>query len=66
MPEIQDVFNTVTPTRLSPNQCKAFYSIRNCRSSALGSHVDKVYDSLDYGVCKKVPSSCPPFWFYQD
>jgi len=39
-PELQDIFNAVTPSLLSPDQYSAFFSIRNCRTSILGSHVD--------------------------
>ncbi len=40
MLELQDIFNAVTPSNLSFDQGKAFYSIRNCRTAILGSHVD--------------------------
>ena len=41
MPEVQDIFNVVSLSGLSPDQRKAFSAIKNCRSGLLGSHVDR-------------------------
>lgn len=61
MTELQDIFNAVTPSGLSPDQCKAFYSIRNCRTSILGSHVDGCtgcgHLAVSYNSCRN--RHCP-------
>ncbi len=61
MVELQDVFNAISPTGLSPDQRKAFYAIRNCRSTALGSHVDRCcscgHINISYNSCRN--RHCP-------
>lgn len=61
MPEIQDIFNVITPEGLSPQQHKAFYSIKNCRTSTLGSHVDRCnscgHIDISYNSCRN--KHCP-------
>jgi len=61
MPEIQDIFKSLTPSSLSPDQKKAFYAIRGCRTPNIGSHVDRC-DScghlhISYNSCRN--RHCP-------
>jgi hypothetical protein len=39
MYNIQEIFNTFDPPVMSPDQHKAFYAIKHCRTSVLGSHI---------------------------
>ncbi|NSW92907.1 MAG: IS91 family transposase [Firmicutes bacterium] len=61
MPEIQDVFNAVKPYGLSPDQRKAFYAIRSCRTDTLGSHTDRCsscgHIHISYNSCRN--RHCP-------
>lgn len=61
MPEIQDIFNLIKPTGLSPDQSKAFFSIANCRTDKLGSHVDRCDScesiTISYNSCRN--RHCP-------
>lgn len=41
MADIQDIFNSIIPIKLSPDQKKAFYSIKSCRTEGIGSHIDR-------------------------
>ena len=61
MPEIQDIFSSLKPSSLSLEQNKAFYSIRNCRTDQLGSHVDRCDSckniTISYNSCRN--RHCP-------
>lgn len=61
MPEIQDIFNAIKPVGLSPDQKKAFYSIRSCRTDSVGSHADHCnscgYIHISYNSCRN--RHCP-------
>jgi len=61
MPEIQNIFNSFKPLSLSPNQKKAFYAIKSCRTESIGSHIDRC-DScghlhISYNSCRN--RHCP-------
>ena len=61
MHKIQQIFKSSTPMRLSKEQQKAFNSIKNCRTAALGAHVDvcpscKEID-ISYNSCRN--RHCP-------
>jgi len=61
MPEIQDIFNSLTPVGLSPDQKKAFYAIRSCRTESIGSHIDRCNScghlQISYNSCRN--RHCP-------
>lgn len=61
MPEIQDIFNAIKPDGLSPEQNKAFFAIRSCRTDTLGSHVDRCdsceHIHISYNSCRN--RHCP-------
>jgi len=61
MVELQDIFNTVTPNSLSKDQWKAYYAIKNCRTEAIGSHVDHCkscgHIDVSYNSCRN--RHCP-------
>lgn len=61
MIEIQDIFNAVSMSSLSPDQWKSFNAIRNCRTESLGSHVDNCDDcghlQISYNSCRN--RHCP-------
>lgn len=61
MPEVQDVFNAVKPSRLSPAQWKAFYAIKSCKSGDIGCHVDHCdscgHIEISYTSCRN--KHCP-------
>ena len=61
MPEIQDIFKSMQPIGLTPDQSKAFFAISNCRSNTLGSHVDRCAScdniQISYNSCRN--RHCP-------
>lgn len=61
MPELQDIFNVISPSNLSPENSKAFFAIRNCRTDILGSHVDGCtrcdHLAVSYNSCRN--RHCP-------
>lgn len=66
MIEIQDIINQhgtefLASHRLSPVQRKAFWAIQNCRTSALGAHVDTCdecgFEKISYNSCRN--RHCP-------
>jgi predicted Zn-ribbon and HTH transcriptional regulator len=66
MTELQDVFNQHGDTYLSnhkllPNQLKAMRSIKDCRTAALGAHIDECdecgYTRISYNSCRN--RHCP-------
>ncbi len=66
MIELQDIFSQHGDTYLSnhkllPNQLKAMRSIRNCRTAALGAHIDECdecgYTRISYNSCRN--RHCP-------
>lgn len=66
MVELQDVFNQHGVTyrqnhKLFPNQLKAMRAIENCRTSALGAHIDECdecgYARISYNSCRN--RHCP-------
>lgn len=61
MPELQDIFNSMKPVGLSPDQNKAFFAIASCRTDILGSHVDRCdscnHIQISYNSCRN--RHCP-------
>ena len=66
MPEVQDVFiqcgdEYLKTHALSPTQAKAFRAIQNCRTAALGAHIDRCdecgYEKISYNSCRN--RHCP-------
>jgi len=66
MIELQDIINQfgsefLKAHKLSPVQAKAFYAIRNCRTSALGAHIDTCdecgFEKISYNSCRN--RHCP-------
>jgi len=61
MPEIQDIFNSLKPNGLSPEQSKAFFAITSCRTDILGSHADYCesceHIQISYNSCRN--RHCP-------
>jgi len=66
MIEVQDIFSQfggkfLENHTLSPNQGKAFRAIQNCRTSALGAHVDSCdecgFEKISYNSCRN--RHCP-------
>ena len=69
--EVQDIFDSVMPDRFSPNQRKAFFAIKNCRTGNIGSHVDRCsccdnvhvsYNSCRNRHCPKCQGSKQQEW----
>lgn len=61
MPEVQDIFNAVSLSGLSRDQCKALSAIKCCRTRVLGSHVDKCHScghlDISFNSCRN--RHCP-------
>jgi hypothetical protein len=66
MPEVQDIFKQygadyLKQANLPPNVCKAVRAIQNCRTSALGGHLDVCYEcgavKISYNSCRN--RHCP-------
>ena len=61
MYNIQEIFNSFNPPALSVDQQKAFYSIRKCRTPALGAHLCQCgqceQETLLYNSCRN--RNCP-------
>jgi len=66
MIEVQDIFNQfggefLDSHTLSPVQAKAFRAIQNCRTSALGAHIDTCdecgFEKISYNSCRN--RHCP-------
>ena len=66
MVELQDIFNQHGEAyrqdhKLFPNQLKAMRAIKNCRTSALGAHIDECdecgYTHISYNSCRN--RHCP-------
>lgn len=61
MPELQEIFRRLKPLPMSPDQRKAFFAIKDCRTDAMGAHTDRCNDcshvEISFNSCRN--RHCP-------